>query len=76
MLLYDNGGVFRNITGNFLGPLLIDEATKATYVDILPLRHIVFDHGEEGFHRNLNVCFVYSCLVSYFVYDFGLGHNL
>ena len=37
MLRNNDGSVLRNVTGSFLGPLLHDEASKSSQIDILSI---------------------------------------
>lgn len=75
MFIYYQGGVARDVSGNFFLSLLIDKATKTPNVDVIAIRHGGFHNAEEGFHRCSHISFVNSGLFSDFVNDVCFRHN-
>jgi hypothetical protein len=75
MLIDHDGSVAGDISGDFLLSFLVDEASKATDVDILSARHRRFNNTEECLHGCGNIGLVNSGLFS----DLGnyvcLGHG-
>lgn len=74
MLIYYQSSIARNVPRNFLFPFLIDETTKAAYINIVAIRHGVLHHTEKSFHRCGHICFIHSCLFSDFVYYISFSH--
>ena len=75
VLIDHDGSIARDISGDFLLSFLVDEASKATDVDILSARHRRFNNTEECFHGCRNIGLVNSGFFS----DLGdyvcLGHG-
>ena len=50
-VLVDNDRrIFRDVTSHFLCPLLVYEAAKAAYVDVVAVGHRILYYFEEGFN--------------------------
>ena len=75
VLINHNGGVTRDIPGNFLLSFLVDEASKSTDVDILAAGHGRFYNAEEGLYRSRNVGLVNSSFFSDLSDNVCLGHG-
>jgi len=58
VLIYYDGGVFRYVSGNFLGPLFINKATKTSNIDVFAISHGVFNYIKKCFY-----CYTYIGLV-------------
>ena len=76
VLIDHDCGVARDISGDFLLPLLIDKATESPDVDILAARHRRFDNAEERLYGGGHIGLVNSCLFSDLGDNVCLGHGL
>jgi hypothetical protein len=76
MLVNNQGGISRNITGDLLFSLFIDEAAKSADVDVVSAGHRTFYYAEESFNRRGYICFVYSGFFRDFVNDVCFGHSV
>jgi len=76
MFIYHESSIARNVSGDFLFPLLVDEASKAPYVNVVSIGHRVLDHAEKRLHRCRHISLVDTCPFSDFVYDVCLSHLL
>ena len=75
MLINYNGGIAGNIASNFLLSFLIDEASKATNIDIMSARHGIFYNGKEGFDRCGNVRFIDAGFLCNLIYNVCFRHG-
>ena len=75
MLIDDDGRIARNIPGNFLLSLLINKTSKASHINIVPIRHVGFNNTKECFYRCRNICFVDAGLFCDLVNDVCFGHG-
>ena len=50
VLVDDDRRIFRDVTSHFLCPLLVYEAAKAAYVDVVAVGHRILYYFEEGFN--------------------------
>ena len=67
VLLDHKGGISGNIPCDFALALFIDEAAKATDIDIVAVRHGILHYTEKSFYRCGNVSFVHPGLLRDFV---------
>jgi len=63
MLVNDDSGVLRDITGDFLGSLLIDETTESSDINVLSFNHRILNHFEERFYSLGYVVLLDACFV-------------
>lgn len=63
VLIYNNGRVARNISGNLLFSLLVDKTSEAAHINIVAVTHIALYYTEKCFNRCGNIALVYSGLV-------------
>ena len=61
MLVNDNGGIARNISGDLFLSLFVDKASKATHINIVSIAHIGFHNGEERLNGGRHIALVYTC---------------
>jgi hypothetical protein len=69
------GCVARDVSGNFLLSLFIDEAAKTADVNVLSVGHVGFDNTEECFYRCRHIGFINSGLFCDFVNYISFGHD-
>ena len=74
MLVDHDGSVARNVPGDLLLPLFIDEAAKTTYVNILTAGHVLLHNGKECFHRGGHIGFVDARLFCNLIDNVCLRH--
>lgn len=75
MLLNNNGSIAGNITSNLFLALLVDEASKAAYIDIMPARHGILYNRKKGFNGGSNICLVNACLLGNLVDNVCFRHG-
>ncbi len=77
MFIDNDGGVARNVTCNLFLSLLIDEASEATHVNVMPAGHGIFYDGKEGFNGRGYIGFVDAGLlrnlIDYICFRHGAG---
>ena len=75
VLIDHDGGVTRDIPGDFLLSFLVDEASKSADIDILAAGHRRFYNAEECLNRSRNIGLVNSSFFSDLSDNVCLGHG-
>ena len=75
MFIDNDGSIARDIPGNFLFSLLVDEAAEATDVNILTTRHVLLHYRKESLYRSGNICLVDARFFCDLINNVCLGHG-
>ena len=76
MLVYDDGGVARNVARNFFLSLFIDETPKSPDIDIMSSGHGVLNNGKERFNGCRHICLVNAGFFSDLINNVCFRHVL
>jgi hypothetical protein len=74
VLINNQGGVARNVSGNLFLSFLVDETPKTTNVNVVSIRHRALYDAKECLNRCCYIRFVNSCLFCDFINNVCFGH--
>lgn len=74
MLINNNSGVARDVSGYLFLSFLINEASETADIDVLATCHVVFNHTQEGFYGSIHICFVHTGFFCDFVNNICFSH--
>lgn len=75
MLIDHDGGIPRNVPGNFFLTLLVDETSEAAHVDIMTVRHVGFHNVEECLHARSHIGFIDAGFLCDLIDNISLRHG-
>jgi hypothetical protein len=75
MLIDHDGGIARNVAGNFFLSFLINETAKPANVNVVAASHVRFNDVKKCFNGSRNICFIDSCFFCDLIDYVCFGHG-